>query len=147
MVASIGGIPIYITIPWLFFAAFVVYATLPSLAERTAASPSSRRSGGPSRTRALFYGEHHPARAFARGDRPRLPTSRVHGITLVFWGGYTETHSSERGPLASFLISAAGSVQHAGPRRCLLARCRGNRRGALGDPRRTWRSSACSSPD
>ena len=32
----------------------------------------------------------------------------MHGITLVFWGGYTETHSSERGPLASFLISAAG---------------------------------------
>ena len=27
---------------------------------------------------------------------------------MVFWGGYTETHSSERGPLASFLISAAG---------------------------------------
>ena len=41
------------------------------------------------------------ARAF------RLP---VHGITLVFWGGYTETHSSERGPLASFLISAAGPL-------------------------------------
>src|SRR5688572_7521533 len=30
-VASIGGIPIYITVPWLIFAAFVVYGTYDSL--------------------------------------------------------------------------------------------------------------------
>ena len=32
----------------------------------------------------------------------------VRGITLVFWGGATETRSSRRGPLADFVVAAAG---------------------------------------
>ena len=119
-VASIGGIPIYITIPWLIFAAFVVYGTYESLA-RTRASTEQQALGWSVVNAVLFYGSiilhelAHAATARAFG----LP---VHGITLVFWGGYTETHSSERGPLASFLISAAGPVQHPGPGGCVLDR-------------------------
>jgi Zn-dependent protease/CBS domain-containing protein len=105
-VASIGGIPIFITVPWLFFAAFVVWGTYldlnssPVLTERQALGWSVANA-------ALFYGSivlHELAHA-ATARAFRLP---VHGITLVFWGGYTETHSGERGPLASFLIAAAG---------------------------------------
>jgi Zn-dependent protease/CBS domain-containing protein len=104
--ASIGGVPIYITVPWLFFAALVVWGTYRSLVatqvldERQALAWSVANA-------ALFYGSimlHELAHA-ATARAFRLP---VHGITLVFWGGYTETHSSERGPLASFLIAAAG---------------------------------------
>lgn len=106
--ASIGGIPIYITIPWLIFAAFVIYGTYESLG-RTGALTDQQALGWSVANASLFYGSiilhelAHAVTARAFG----LP---VHGITLVFWGGYTETHSSERGPLASFLISAAGPL-------------------------------------
>ena len=105
-VASIGGIPIYITVPWLIFAAFVVYGTYENLA-RTGALTDQQALGWSVVNAILFYGSivfhelSHAATARAFG-------LHVHGITMVFWGGYTETHSSERGPLASFLISAAG---------------------------------------
>ncbi len=103
---TIGGIPIFITVPWLFFAALVVFATYRSLAS-THALTEQQAIAWSLANAALFYGSiilHELAHAVtARAfDLP------VHGITLVFWGGYTETHSSERGPLASFLIAAAG---------------------------------------
>ena len=105
-VASIGGIPIYVTLPWLAFAALVVWGTYQSLL----AGPllTSREAlGWALANAALFYGSiviHElshavSARAFRVG---------VRGITLVFWGGYTETNPAQRGPFASFLISAAG---------------------------------------
>lgn len=105
-VASIGGIPIFITIPWLFFAAFVVWATYLNL-NRSQVLTEQQALGWSVANAALFYGSivlHELAHA-ATARAFRLP---VHGITLVFWGGYTETHSGERGPLASFLIAAAG---------------------------------------
>ena len=105
-VASIGGIPIYITVPWLIFAAFVVYGTYESLA-RTRALTDQQALWWSVVNACLFYGSiifHELSHAVSA----RLFKLPVHGITLVFWGGYTETHSSERGPLASFLISAAG---------------------------------------
>lgn len=105
-VASIGGIPIFITIPWLFFAAFVVWATYLSLNGSRALTEQQALAWSVVNA-ALFYGSivlHELAHA-ATARAFRLP---VHGITLVFWGGYTETHSGERGPLASFLIAAAG---------------------------------------
>jgi Zn-dependent protease len=105
-VASIGGIPIYITVPWLIFAAFVVYGTYESLA-RTRALTDQQALGWSVVNACLFYGSiiFHELSHAVTARAFKLP---VHGITLVFWGGYTETHSSERGPLASFLISGAG---------------------------------------
>ena len=105
-VASIGGIPIYITVPWLIFAAFVVYGTYESLA-RTRALTDQQALWWSVVNACLFYGSiiFHELSHAVTARAFKLP---VHGITLVFWGGYTETHSSERGPLASFLISAAG---------------------------------------
>lgn len=106
--ASIGGVPIYITLPWLFFAAFIVWDFYRSLAG-TSVLTEQQALGWALANAALFYGSiilHELAHA-ATARAFHLP---VHGITLVFWGGYTETHSSERGPLASFLISAAGPL-------------------------------------
>jgi Zn-dependent protease len=105
-ILSIRGIPIYITVPWLFFAAFVVWAMYTRLAA-TGALSDQQALGWSVVNAVLFYGSiviHELAHALV-ARAYHLP---VHGITLVFWGGYTETHSSERGPLASFLISAAG---------------------------------------
>jgi Zn-dependent protease/CBS domain-containing protein len=105
-VASIRGIPIYITIPWLVFAAFVVYGTYESLS-RGGTLTQQQALWWSVVNATLFYGSiilHELAHAATA----RLFDLPVHGITLVFWGGYTETHSGERGPFASFLISAAG---------------------------------------
>lgn len=105
-VASIGGIPIYITVPWLVFAAFVVYQMYLGL-EQNGTLTDQEALGWSVANASLFYGSiilhelSHAVTARAFG-------SPVHGITLVFWGGYTEIQSSERGPFASFLISAAG---------------------------------------
>src|ERR671925_263261 len=105
-VASIAGIPIYVTVAWLAFAGLVVWGTYQALI----AAPllTQREALGWSIGNAfLFYASiviHELAHAFtARGFG--VP---VRGITLVFWGGYTETDASARGPLSSFLISAAG---------------------------------------
>ena len=103
---AIGGIPIYITIPWLFFAAFVVFATYRALASELALTEQQAIAWAFANA-ALFYGSivlHELAHAVTA----RAFHLSVRGITLVFWGGYTETHSSERGPLATFLIAAAG---------------------------------------
>jgi Zn-dependent protease/CBS domain-containing protein len=105
-VASIGGIPIYVTVPWLAFAALVVWGTYQSLL----AGPllTSREAlGWALANAALFYGSiviHELAHAVTA----RAFHVPVRGITLVFWGGYTETDPGQRGPFASFLISAAG---------------------------------------
>lgn len=105
-VASIAGIPIHVTVPWLAFAALVVWATYqgltatPVLTEREALGWSIGNA-------VLFYGSiviHELAHAVTA----RAFHVPVLGITLVFWGGYTETDASARGPLSSFLISAAG---------------------------------------
>ena len=105
-VASIRGIPIYITVPWLAFAALVVWATYQSLL--SAPLLTSREALGWSLANAaLFYGSivvHELAHAVTA----RAFNVGVRGITLVFWGGYTETNPGQRGPLASFLISVAG---------------------------------------
>lgn len=104
--ASIGGIPIYVTLPWLAFAALVVWGMYQSLLAGPLLT-SGEALGWALANAALFYGSiviHElshaiTARAFHVG---------VRGITLVFWGGYTETNPGQRGPLPSFLISAAG---------------------------------------
>jgi Zn-dependent protease len=84
---SIGGIPIFITIPWLFFAALIVWDIYGSLAD-TGVLTSQQALGWALANAALFYGSiilHELAHAVtARAFH--LP---VHGITLVFWGGYT----------------------------------------------------------
>ena len=105
---TIRGIPIYVTVPWLFFAALVVWATYRELAS-TNVLTEAQAIGWSLANAALFYGSivlHELAHAVTA----RTFRLAVHGITLVFWGGYTETQTNERGPLASFVISAAGPL-------------------------------------
>ncbi len=106
-VAQVRGIPIYVGTSWLVIAGLYLFATFEQL---------SRSSLRPTDTEAfmlavfsfvLFFGGvlvHEGAHAVvARGfDLP------VAGITLVFWGGATETRANAKGPLAEFLVSAAG---------------------------------------
>lgn len=105
---TIGGIPIYVTVPWLFFAAFIVWATYQELAS-TNVLTEQQAIGWSLANAVLFYGSI-VLHELAHAATARAFHLAVHGITLVFWGGYTETQSSERGPFASFVISAAGPL-------------------------------------
>jgi Zn-dependent protease len=92
------------TLSWVVIAALYMYGeylqierfTTPSEAGMLAALSATLFFGG-----VLLHEIAHAvvARAF---DVP------VAGITLVFWGGATETRANAKGPLVEFLISAAG---------------------------------------
>jgi Zn-dependent protease len=107
-VASIRGIPIHITVSWLFFAGIVVWITYQSLS--TSSTLAEEEALWWSLVNAVLFYASIVLHELAHAATARAFDLPVHGITLVFWGGYTETHSSERGPLASFLIAAAGPL-------------------------------------
>ncbi len=72
---TIGGIPIYITVPWLFFAAFIVWATYRELASTNALTEQQAIAWSLANA-ALFYGSiilHELAHAV---DRSRVPSRR-----------------------------------------------------------------------
>ena len=103
-VARVAGIPIFLSYSWFAIAAlfaFVTYADLATSAYKDQALLLTAI------TLVLFFGSillHEGAHAAAaRGFG--LP---VRGITLVFWGGATETRSWRRGPFADFVVAAAG---------------------------------------
>jgi Zn-dependent protease len=105
-IATVRGIPLYVSTSWVFIAAFFVYAeyvhlTNDRLDRNTEALVLSAVAA------VLFFGSvlaHEGAHAvMARSlDLP------VTGITLVFWGGATETKASARGPLGEFLVALVG---------------------------------------
>lgn len=103
-VARIGGIPIYISYSWFAIAglfAFWIYGILKPHV------PSDELTTLTALTLVLFFtgillheGAHAvSARSFG------LP---VRAITLVFWGGATETRSWRKGALADFVVAGSG---------------------------------------
>ena len=106
-VGSLGGIPIRVDSSWIFIFAFMTYslwvrATVshPFIAGGQAVALGVLGS-------LLFFGTillhelSHAIAARARG-------LRVVDITLVFFGGFTNTNTEERGPGAEFLVAAVG---------------------------------------
>jgi Zn-dependent protease len=108
-VATIRGIPIYLATSWFYVAVlygFFIYTGLTN--SRWAPTPAGAL-GLTVFEGALFFAGillHEGAHAIAaRGFG--LP---VMGITLVFWGGATETRANARGPLGEFIVSVVGPL-------------------------------------
>jgi len=108
-VATIRRIPIYLATSWFYVAAlysFFIYTGLTN--SRWAPTPASAL-GLTAFEGLLFFGGillHEAAHAVAaRGFG--LP---VMGITLVFWGGATETRANAKGPMAEFIVSGVGPL-------------------------------------
>lgn len=106
-VVTIRGIPIYVSLSWLVIFGLFLYLQYtnftigPFFAEPAEALKVATASS------ILFFGGvllHEAAHAWVsrRYDLPVL------GITLVFWGGATETRANSKGPLAEFLVAFAG---------------------------------------
>lgn len=106
-VATIRGIPLYVGSSWLWIAALYLYVHYIDIS-RSPFAPSEAESIGLALFGSvLFFGGvliHEGAHAITA----RAFGLPVFGITLVFWGGATETPSSGKGSLAEFLVAAVG---------------------------------------
>jgi Zn-dependent protease len=105
-VATIRGIPVNVDSSWLWIAVLAVW----SLWSRFQVYPgvnSNAALGFAVLGAALFFGSvflHELAHAVAA----RLNGIEVHGITLVFFGGFTSARSDEKGAGPALLIAAVG---------------------------------------
>jgi Zn-dependent protease len=105
---TIRGVPLYVGASWIWIAALIVYLQYFRLTNETFPPPGATEAvwlaiiGS-----ALFFGSiliHESAHAVVARSFD-LP---VAGITLVFWGGATETKANAKGPWPEFLISLVG---------------------------------------
>jgi len=104
-VATVRGIPLYVSTSWFVIAGLYVwlrYETLTRILVEPAEAATIAVLGA-----VLFFGSvllHEAAHAVMARSLD-LPVS---GITLVFWGGATETKASAKGPLGEFLVAFVG---------------------------------------
>ena len=108
-VASVRGIPIYVATSWLWVAALYAFLVYTSFTNSIWRPTPVGAAGLTLFEGALFFGGillHESAHAIAA----RAFGLPVMGITLVFWGGATETRANAKGPLAEFIVSAVGPL-------------------------------------
>ena len=104
-VATVRGIPLYVSTSWFVIAALYVWIRYEDLT-RMLVEPTEAATIAVLAA-ALFFGSvllHEAAHAVMARSLD-LPVS---GITLVFWGGATETKASAKGPLGEFLVAFVG---------------------------------------
>lgn len=106
-VGSIGGVPIRLDSSWIWIAVLYTYFRYVQIRGGGAFVSDRAAIGLAVFSAGLFFGSvlvhelAHAATARALGIA-------VGGITLVFWGGFTETRAERRGPRGELLVSAAG---------------------------------------
>jgi Zn-dependent protease len=104
-VATVRGIPLYVSTSWFIIAGLYVwlrYEALTRILVEPAEAATIAVLGA-----VLFFGSVllHEAAHAVMARSIDLPVS---GITLVFWGGATETKASAKGPLGEFLVAFVG---------------------------------------
>jgi Zn-dependent protease len=106
-IGSIGGVPIRLDSSWIWIALLYTYTRFLDIRGGGAVFGDRAAIALAVFSAAMFFGSvlihelAHAATARALGIE-------VGGITLVFWGGFTETRAEKRGPGGEFLVSAAG---------------------------------------
>lgn len=99
------GIPLYVSTSWFVIAALYIWLRYEDLT-RVFVEPAEAATIAVLAA-VLFFGSvllHEAAHAIMARSLD-LPVS---GITLVFWGGATETKASGKGPLGEFLVAFVG---------------------------------------
>ncbi|MGZ5299651.1 MAG: site-2 protease family protein [Actinomycetota bacterium] len=107
-IATVRGIPLYVSTSWVWIAALYIWSQYNNLTIYHGVRAGSAEAVLLAvLAAALFFASilaHETAHAvMARGLG--LP---VRGVTLVFWGGATETRADIRGPLGEFLVAFVG---------------------------------------
>jgi Zn-dependent protease len=101
----VRGIPLYVSTSWFVIVGLYLWARYAALT-RLLVDPAEALTIA-LLTVVLFFGSvllHEAAHAVMARSLD-LPVS---GITLVFWGGATETRASAKGPLGEFLVAFVG---------------------------------------
>ena len=104
-IATVRGIPLYVSTSWFVIAALYIWLRYEDLT-RVFVEPAEAATIAVLAA-VLFFGSvllHEAAHAIMARSLD-LPVS---GITLVFWGGATETKASGKGPLGEFLVAFVG---------------------------------------
>jgi Zn-dependent protease len=107
-VATVRGIPLYVSTSWVWIAALYVWSQYNDLTlSRRVPAGSAEAVFLAILAAALFFASilaHETAHAVMA----RVLGLPVRGVTLVFWGGATETRADKRGPLGEFLVAFVG---------------------------------------
>lgn len=106
-IGSIGGIPIRLDSSWIWIAVLFTYSRYVTVRVEATGHDHGWAIALALLSATLFFGSvlvHELAHAVTA----RLLGIPVGGITLVFWGGFTETRAEDRGPRGEFLVSTAG---------------------------------------
>jgi len=106
-IATVRGIPLYVSTSWVWIAGIYIWSQYSYLTIDRGVTEGSEAIMLAVLAAALFFSSilaHEAAHAvMARGlDLP------VRGVTLVFWGGATETRADLHGPLGEFLVAFVG---------------------------------------
>jgi Zn-dependent protease len=107
-IATLGGVPIYVTPGWLLFVALIGWIFYGGLSRRSSL-PDQELLVLSALSVVLFFGGvavHEGAHALV-ARRFDLP---VFGVTFVFWGGYTETPAGAKGALREFTVAIVGPL-------------------------------------
>jgi Zn-dependent protease len=108
-IGSIGGVPIRLDSSWIWIALLYTYTRYLDVRGGGAVFGDRAAIALAVFSAAMFFASvlihelAHAATARALGIE-------VGGITLVFWGGFTETRAEKRGAGGEFLVSAAGPL-------------------------------------
>jgi len=106
-VGSIGGIPIRLDSSWLWLAIIYTYTLYLGISHQGASDGEAIALAVLSA--ALFFGSVL-VHELAHAGTARALGIEVSGITLIFWGGFTETGHHRRGPTGDLLVSIAGPL-------------------------------------
>ena len=106
-IATVRGIPLYVSTSWVWIAGIYIWSQYNYLTLNRGVQEGSEAIMLAVLAAGLFFASilaHEAAHAvMARGlDLP------VRGVTLVFWGGATETRADLHGPLGEFLVAFVG---------------------------------------
>jgi Zn-dependent protease len=106
-IATIRGVPVNVDSSWIWIAVLAVYTLWSRFDAQFPRLSTGGALGFGVLCALLFFGSvflHEGAHAVTA----RLAGIQVHGITLVFFGGFTSARSESRGPWPAFWIAALG---------------------------------------
>ena len=107
-VATVRGIPLYVSTSWVWIAALYVWSQYNYLTLNRGLAPGSGEAIFLAVFAAALFFASILAHEAAHAVMARTLGLPVRGVTLVFWGGATETRADIRGPLGEFLVASVG---------------------------------------
>src|SRR5215510_14458622 len=106
-IATIRGVPVNVDASWIWIAVLLIATFWASLDQEFPNLASGEAFAFALFAALIFFGSvflHEGAHAVPA----RAAGIQVHGITLVFFGGFTAARADEKGPGPAFAIAALG---------------------------------------